>query len=300
MIRRKFLSNMAAGIAGITFLPGCRNSLKITEISKKPLRFGCMTDLHFADRDPAMGRYYRQGTSKATAAIDTFNLQNLDFIIETGDFKDQSTPADEKATISYLKEIENVFQKFNGPAYHALGNHDMDSISKQQFLANIKNTGISPDKSYYSFDSKGAHFIVLDANFHPDGTDFDHGNFNWTNSYIPDFELDWLKKDLAAAKTPVIVFNHQLLDGGGSHYVNNAADVRSILEDSEKVIAVFQGHQHKGDHSIINGIHYYTLKAMCQGPYPDNSAFAVVEINHDRINITGYADVEDRNLITKL
>ena len=64
--------------------------------------------------------------------------------------------------------------------YHVLGNHDADSISKEQFLANIKNTNISDGSKYYSFDLKGLHFIVLDANYCADGSDYDHGNFSWT------------------------------------------------------------------------------------------------------------------------
>jgi alkaline phosphatase len=228
--------------------------------------------------------------------ISLFNDQKVDFIIETGDFKDQSEPADEASTISYLQTIEKVFRQFDGPTYHALGNHDMDSISKPQFLANIENTGIAPDRSYYSFDVKGMHCIVLDANFKSDGSNYDRGNFKWEDVNIPEVELNWLKNDLAAANGPAIVFLHQCLDGKGRAYVNNAADVRKILEDSGKVAAVFQGHRHSGDHNLINGIHYYTLKAMCQGPFPQNNAYAVVELSPNRIFINGYASVEDLEL----
>jgi hypothetical protein len=86
------------------------------------------------------------------------------------------------------------------------------------------------------------------------------------------------------------------LDSKGSHYVNNAADVRGIFEDSGKVAAVFQGHNHKGGYNLINGIHYYTLKAMCEGPFPQNNAYAVVEMSADRITINGYANVDDMEL----
>ena len=174
------------------------------------------------------------------------NAERVDFLIELGDFKDQDKPPVEKKTLSYLQTAEKVFKRFNGPTYHVLGNHDMDSISKVQFLRRIDNTKVDSNSSYYSFDSDSLHYIVLDANYRADGTDYDHGNFDWTDANIPSKELDWLKRDLASTSGAVIVFIHQLLDGTGSVYVKNAARVRQILEASGKVLAVFQGHHHSG------------------------------------------------------
>lgn len=192
--------------------------------------------------------------------------------------------------------IEAVMQQFDGPTYHALGNHDMDSVSKAQFLANVENTNIDPGRSFYSFDAKGVHCIVLDANYNPDGSDYDHGSFDWANCNVPDGQLEWLRRDLEASDGPAVVFLHQLLDGEGNVYVRNAAAVRRILEDSENVLAVFQGHRHSGSYSLINGIHYYTLKAIVEGPFPQNNAYAIVELQPDRIIVTGYANVEGREL----
>ena len=178
-----------------------------------------------------------------------------------------------------------------------MGNHDMDSLSKEQFLANVKNTKISSSRKYYSYDVKGLHFIVLDSNYLKDGSDYDHGNFVWTNTNIPQEELAWLTKDLTEAKGQVLVFNHQLLDGAGDHYVNNAGDVRKILEDSGKVLAVFQGHNHAGGYSLIEGIHYYTLIALVEGSGQENNAYAVVEVQPDNnIVIKGYRKAVSREL----
>ena len=113
------------------------------------------------------------------------NAEKVDFLVEMGDFKDENKKPIEDKTIAHLRAVEEVFQKFTGPTYHVLGNHDMDSISKKQFLANVENTGIDPAKSFYSFDSKGLHFTVLDANYTSDRTDYDHGNFSWSDANIP-------------------------------------------------------------------------------------------------------------------
>jgi predicted phosphodiesterase len=261
------------------------------------VRFGIVTDCHYADADTVGTRYYRHSLDKLGECVEAMNEQEVDFIVELGDFKDQDSPPAEQKTLSYLRAAENVFCKFDGPTYHVLGNHDLDSISKAQFLTNIKNTGIGSGRSYYSFDSNGVHFVVLDANFKSDGTNYDHGNFDWTDANVPPAELQWLRRDLAATRGAVIVLVHQLLDGAGPHYVKNAAEVRQILEQSDRILAVFQGHRHDGGYSLIEGIHYYTLKAVVEGPGPENNSYAIVEVRQDMsITITGYRKAVDKQL----
>jgi len=299
--RRVFLKASAASLAGLACSPfGCTGpESSITTGSRwGTARFGIVTDIHYADAKTVGTRFYRHSLDKLTECVELMNSEKTDFHVELGDFKDQNNPPTEEKTISYLQTVEKVFQQFNGPNYHVLGNHDEDSISKAQFLAHIKNGSITPSCTYYSFDFNGLHFVVLDANYIADGTDYDHGNFDWTDVNIPDAELNWLKQDLAATKGPVIVFIHQLLDGIGFAYVNNAADVRQILQQSGKVLAVFQGHYHQGSYSQIQGIHYYTLRALVEGPGLENNSCAVVEVYRDRtITVTGYRRAVSMQLV---
>lgn len=264
---------------------------------KVALRFGMVADPHYADIDRRGSRYYRESVAKMTECVSLANEKKVDFLIELGDFKDQASKPTAEDTLAYLRTIEQVFQKANAPTYHALGNHDEDSISKEEFLAVVSNTGIPRTSKYYSFDLKGFHFIVLDANYCTDGTDYCRGNFRWTDANVPPAELKWLDGDLAATAKPVIVFLHQQLDGKGSHYVNNAPDVRRILQKHKKVLAVFQGHNHAGHYSLIEGIHYYTLKAMIEGTGEKNNSYAIVEINDNRdITVTGYRKATGKTL----
>jgi predicted phosphodiesterase len=217
------------------------------------------------------------------------NVEGVDFLIELGDFKDQGKRSVESRTMGYLRKAEATFRGFSGPRYHVLGNHDMDSLSKRQFLENVENTGIDPACSHYSFDVRGLHCIVLDANYRADGSDYDHGNFDWTDANLPPQQLDWLQRDLMASRGPVVVFVHQLLDGMGSVYVKNAAEVRQVLQESGQVLAVFQGHHHEGAYSHIERIHYYTLKAVVEGHGQDSNSYAVVEMHRDgSLTVTGY------------
>ncbi len=126
-------------------------------------------------------------------AISVFNKKKLDFFIELGDHKDQGDTPDKIQTLTFLDEIEKTLQTFKGPVYHVLGNHDMDSISKNDFLKHSFNHGNAKSHNYYSFVRSGIRFIVLEADFNADYTDYDSGNFDWTFSKIPDKQLHGLK-----------------------------------------------------------------------------------------------------------
>jgi hypothetical protein len=283
--RRDFLrTSFSAGISAAVLGSGLHKAF-----AAEALRFGIVTDSHYADADMQYNRYFRESLEKMAECIDLMNDQKVDFLIELGDFKDQNTPPEEEKTLGYLQKIEGCFRKFNGPTYHVLGNHDMDSLSKEQFLKNVTNTDIPSGSTYYSFDRQGVHFVVLDANFNADGTAYDHGNYGWNQTYVPDAELEWLRKDLAGTKLPAIVFTHQQLGSLGVTDISNAEAVRKILQASGKVLAGFDGHNHAGGHSVIEGIHHYTLKAMVEGSGKDNSSYAIVEVTPDRnIIVTGY------------
>jgi predicted phosphodiesterase len=287
--RRTFLKSSVASLAGLT-IPSISCAINgDSKARERTARFGIVTDCHYADADTQGIRFYRESLDKLSECVALMNTEKVDFLIELGDFKDQDKPPVEKKTLSYLQTAEKVLKRFKGPTYHVLGNHDMDSISKKQFLKRVDNTKIDSNRSYYSFDSNGLHYVVLDANYKTDGTDYDHGNFDWTDANIPPKELNWLRQDLATAPGAVIVFIHQLLNGVGSIFVKNAAQVRQVLEASGKVLAVFQGHHHSGSYSNIAGIHYYTLKAVVEGHGLQNNSYAIVEVHSDGIiTITGY------------
>lgn len=263
------------------------------------LRFGIVTDSHYADREPAGTRYYRESLAKMVEAMEEMNKLKVNFVIHLGDFKDESSNPTEETTLLYLKKQEEAFAKFKGPRYHVLGNHDADSISKQQFLGNVLNTGIVNDKSYYSFDNKGIHFIVLDADFKTDGSPYENGNFVWTDSFIPQQQLQWLRDDLAQTKLPVIVFVHQLLDDVNDHdfCVKNAKQVREVLQESKKVLAVFQGHRHEERYNKMEGIHFCTLPGMVDYSGLENNSFSLVEIyKSGDVSMIGYKRAPSRKM----
>lgn len=293
MNRRTFLKDISGGVVLTSMLPMLASAIKA------PLRFGVITDIHYGEMEPRINRYYQQSLQKVKDAVNLFNESDLDFVIELGDLKD--TNGDVSDTLRFLDDIEGVLQTFNGPIYHALGNHDMDCLSKEEFLSHTANAGKTKGRSYYSFVKKGVRFIVLDANFNEQREPYCRGNFSWKKAFVPQWELDWLNEELRRDKKPVIVFNHQMIDHfsgvSKSLCVGNAAEVIDLLERSGRVMAVIQGHHHTGNYSQLHGIHYWTMKAVIESDYPTHNSYAIVEIDRQgNISIRGFKDCESREL----
>ncbi len=294
MKRRTFIQYFSGGILWASTLP-------LQSASSRPLRFGVVTDLHYAEKEPLHNRFYQQTRRKLRDAVNEFINQKLDFVVELGDLKDMNHDHDAASALRFLDDIESDLQSFGGKVYHVLGNHDMDCISKEEFLSHTTNPGKARGRSYYSFKARGVQFIVLDANFNEDRSPYCRGNFKWQEAFIPQEELDWLRKELQRSKKPVVVLSHQLLDNFSgapkSVCIGNADKVVELLEASGRVLAVLQGHHHSGHYSQRNGIHYWTMKAMIENEYPAHNSYAIVNIYHDGgIRIEGFADCESREL----
>ncbi len=248
------------------------------------LRFGLITDIHYGDAPPRDGRFYRESLGKVREAVARFRTEHVRFVAELGDLLKDTPATDHEsaaASLAELDAIEHELQRFGGPVYHVLGNHDLDNLSKAQVLAHLTNAGISPGQPHYGFAAADLRFLVLDEEFRHDGRPYDHGNYDWREYTVPPPEMDWLRRELAADARPVFVLTHQPLDGREVPARDNRAEVRAALESSGRVLAVFQGHHHPGGYSFVNGIHYYTLRAVVEGSGPENNSYAIVEVHAD-------------------
>jgi alkaline phosphatase len=94
------------------------------------------------------------------------------------------------------------------------------------------------------------------------------------------------------------VFVHQLLDDvdDPSYCIHNAGAVRSVLDESGKVRAVFQGHRHKDRYNKLKGIHYCTLPAMVDYSGLENNSFSIIEVYPDGLNMLGYKRAASRRM----
>ena len=254
------------------------------------ISFGVFADAHYADRVYA-DRYCKDSADKLSQAVATFNEQHVPFLVDLGDRTDAwSTAETEKAGAAGVNELLSAF---NGECYHVLGNHDLASLTKHEFLAMHVSRYRQP---YYSFDAGEFHFIVLDANCLEDGSDFAAGNFSWDLCWVSESQLAWLVKDLeSAGSRKCVVFLHENLDfrlwegNLDPHVVQNHEQIKDILQRYGNVTAVFQGHCHTGRYSHSGGIHYITISAMVVGPGPSNNSYAIVRLRGDgSIEVEGY------------
>ena len=284
--RRAFLKNGSLFLLGAGVNSTAESAFRVDD-EKRRVRVGLVTDLHYADRVPAGSRHYRETLVKLAEAAERYRTDKPDFVVELGDFIDAADSV--KAELGYLKRVNRSFSAISKNRHYVLGNHCVYTLTKQEFL-----DGVEQKRSYYSFDNAGIHFVVLDACFRSDGKPYGRKNFKWTDPNLPDKQVEWLQADLKTAKGKTIVFVHQRLDVRSNHGVKNAPAVRKVLQESGKVLAVFQGHNHVNDHKIINGIHYCTLVAMVEGSGAKNSGYSTMDVlENGSILINGYRKQKD-------
>lgn len=252
-------------------------------------RFGLFADAHYAEMVYG-DRHCEESPAKLTACIDTFEQSELDFVVCMGDIIDKSEDRD--VELGYLVRMRGIFASFSGPRHYVIGNHDVATLTKNEFL---QESGTA-HAAYYSFDVGDVHFTVLDGNCHQDGSDFSAGNFVWDEAWVSAPQLEWLTQDLAEnADRKSIVLCHENLDHRlwneelDPHILRNADQVRGVLEAAGNVRAVIQAHYHPGMQTTMNGINYIGLRAMVVGPGMANNAFAIVSIHADgRLELQGF------------
>lgn len=235
--------------------------------------FGFITDTH---HDPIKasvadqgGKYYQSSAQKVADIATAFNARtDLSFAFQNGDFIDGSNDA--PTAITDLTTITGVFNAINVPKYHNVGNHEVSHLTKPAIHA---VTG-QPSK-WYSFDTGGVKFIVLDGNFTADDDTADLSESFGTSpspyvSYIPPTQRQWLADTIAGSTYPCVVICHYPIYyvGAFSWGLTNAAAVRAILEASGKVIGCVSGHLHDNYIRRLNNISYCTVHATVAGAYP--------------------------------
>jgi len=281
--RRAFLHNGTLVLGAATMASSTASAAD----PKSAFSIGMVTDLHYANKDPRGTRHYRETLGKIDEAAALFAKKKPDFVVELGDLIDA---ADSVATEQrYLKTIQSKFAAICDQRHYVLGNHCVDTLTKEEFLG-----GVGQEKSFYAFTQNGFRFIVLDACFRSDGKPYQRKNFKWTDANVPPHELEWLQAELASSPQKTIVFAHQRLDVANNHGVKNNVKVRGILEAAGCVLAVFQGHSHHNDLREIGGIHYCTLAAMVEGSGAQSNGYSLMQIaTNGSLRIEGFRRQSD-------
>jgi 3',5'-cyclic AMP phosphodiesterase CpdA len=168
--------------------------------SNQDFSFVFMTDIHL--------QYERNAIEGFNKAIDSVNKLNPDFVLTGGDMINDALKAKHSKADSLYSLYLKLLKRFQMPVYNTIGNHELYGLYKESGadpLHSDYNTGMYKryiGKTYYSFDHKGWHFIILKSIV--EDTDSTY------LGYIDDEQIEWLKNDLEKIdkEIPVIVSTH--------------------------------------------------------------------------------------------
>lgn len=297
--RRSVLAGSAALLAGPARAQGAAG--------EEPLRFGVIADPQYAEAEPnlKLGRYYANSLDKMRSAVEELNRHDLRFVVTLGDVID--------CDVASYDRILPIYRTLRHETRFVLGNHDFDVAPEH--LGRVPGLLGMPGASY-DFAHGGLRFVVLDGNdvslFGPSPGDprrtlaqerlaaakaADLPNAKPWNGSLSDAQFAWLGRTLEAARAAgerVIVLNHYPILPENPHNLWDANRIVERLGRSPHVIGYFNGHNHAGNYAEAGGTHYVNFRGMVDTP--DSSAFAIVEVSRDRMEIRGFGREPGRSL----
>jgi len=249
------------------------------------MKFAILTDIHLGPEGRFRG-VLRKMNKDAKIFLDDFieemnSNMKPEFTVVLGDLIEDDNEVNDKNNIEY---IVKSMQKLDSPVYYVAGNHDLKNISEKD-LAKLFHY----KKLYCSFDSGNLHFVVLFSKTSEDKT-----------IRIPNGQIEWLRQDLDSTDKKCVIFIHHGLadqDLTGNPWfegkpefclVANRKEIRKILSESKKVIAVFNSHLHWDKQDFHDGIPYFTIQSLVENEGDKglaSEAHAMVNIIGDKVDV---------------
>ena len=244
---------------------------------KKKVKFGVIADLHV--------QMAVNAEQFLKDFLDECKKENVDFVIQLGDFCCMKGPIGICDDYSANDRVLDMYNNFEKPSYHVVGNHDCDPCYKKETM---QMWGMETP-SYYSFDMNGYHFVVLDPNFlRVDGKCVSYDRNEYQNTvylgdkaekpfenakeiikpYLPEEQLEWLKNDLEKTKYPSILFSHQRLTSEffgkkNSEGIYNSDALAKIIENAPNgVLLAVNGHEHLDYAQKVGKTWFYSMNAV--------------------------------------
>jgi len=265
MDRRHFLS--LAGAAGAVATVGSPVLGYAESSAPQDFDFLFFTDTHLQpELDASKG---------CDMAFKKMRGLKAEFAIQGGDHIFDALAVPKERSLSLFEMYDKTQQDLGLQVYHAIGNHDVFGIypasgmEPSDPLYGKKYYTDHIGKTYYSFDRKGVHFIVLDSIWITEDRAYE--------GRIGDDQLAWLASDLAAqpAAKPIIVTTHIPLVTAYENYndtitvpkhahqlsVANTGKVYPLFR-GHNVLAVLQGHTHVNERVEWQGVPYMTSGAV--------------------------------------
>lgn len=275
--------------------------------AEQPLfRFGVVADPQYAAIAPVRTRYYSTSLAKLTTAINTFNSEQLEFVVTLGDIIDRDWG-------SYT-DILPLYKELKHPNFFLLGNHDF-SVASDYLNSILRKVGLQ--RAYYDFAGGGHRFIVIDGNeislfANAEGSEnylaaekriadmkaAGLGHAHIWNGGISDEQFAWVEQTMSEAKAAgerVIVMGHYPIYPVNYHNLWDDARLVDLLTSYDNFLLYINGHNHAGNFGSIDRKYFVNFKGMVETE--DTTAFSIVEVYDSRIEIRAYGTEEPRRLI---
>lgn len=306
MLTRRNL--LKTGGTAALFAPFAGFTVNSTFAQSGPLfRFGIVADPQYAPVVPNLrsNRHYANSLWKLSEAIDTFNKEDLQFVVTLGDIIDRHWE-------SYA-HILPVYDQLKHKRFFVLGNHDYEVAA--DYLTSVVRTAGMP-QAYYDFTGGGYRFIILDGNdvttFAPPRNDPRReiaakrlaelkakGAINaepWNGS-LSDAQFSWLEATLKKAQSAnekVIVMGHYPVYPANQHNMWDSEKIVDLLTASPNVVVYFCGHNHAGNYGEAGGKYFVNFRGMVDTP--TTTAYSIVDVYRDRLDVRGFGREENRTL----
>lgn len=263
--RRHFLS--FAGAAGASVALGQAPLTLSAAVVPEDFDFVFFTDTHI---QPELN-----ATKGCDMAFRQIHGMKVDFAIQGGDHIFDGLGVPKTRSLALFDLYDKTQQDVGMKVYHTIGNHDVLGIYTESGMAPTdplygkKYWEDHMGKTYYSFDRKGVHFIVLDSIGLTEDRAYE--------GRIDAVQMKWLADDLKAqaAGAPVIVISHIPIVSAFASYVpvpattpkhhgNTVANSDEVIAlfEGHNVLAVLQGHTHINERVDWLGVPYITSGAV--------------------------------------
>ncbi len=242
--RREFLK--LAGIGSVVLVSGL-DSLAFAvgkEIVGNDFFFVQMSDSHWGFEGPKINPNARVTLKKAVEAVNSLSVKP-DFIMFTGDLTHVTD--DDKERRKRLAEFRDIIRGLKVKSVRFMpGEHDAALDGGEAFKEFF-------GKTYYTFDHKGVHFIVLD-------------NVSDPGSNIGESQLKWMSDDLKKLDkdSRIVVFTHRPLFDlypEWDWFTRDGAKAIELLKPYSNV-TVFYGHIHQENHHKTDQIWHHAAKGL--------------------------------------
>ncbi len=241
--------------------------------TKQTIKVGLITDTHL-NLPPQMNfetaTNIQPGITKFVKTIQGFQP---DFIVHLGDII-EGTRCPAWLGEKQIKLIQKELNQVNVPTYWVIGNHDLRSVSTEQFKKIFSLNSLN-----YVINQGDYRFIFLDGNYNPQGLHRQPKKNKYIRGYLPPTTIEWLKKQLNTRQR-VFIFMHQGLFPGKTtptsekiiKPIRNAPQIQELLE-KYRVDGFFNGHMEVLSYHKKGYTHYYSLTGTVRNPFYTQSFY---------------------------